>query len=166
MLFEQVDGALGYFREHLQTALSFVVSLPGRSSGNTRWKPCGKRSSTPCATGTIWRPRMSRCVGMMTASFSLILAGCRPHCGWKNSSESTPQSRATASSPRCSSTSAGLSAGAGVSRKCSMSARQPVCPNRMLRQAQYKFCRAHRRLVGHLSSGCPDGRAPPVTRTK
>ncbi|MBC8248883.1 MAG: ATP-binding protein [Anaerolineales bacterium] len=75
-------------------------------------------------------------VGMTTTSPSLIPAGCHPRCGWRNSSESISQTPVTASSPRCSFTSAGSSDGAGVSRRCWTSAPQRACLNLNLKSEQ------------------------------
>lgn len=57
--------------------LNLSASQPGKSSGNTRWKLCAKLSPTPFATAIIWTPGTPKSGGMMNASCSSILEGCR-----------------------------------------------------------------------------------------
>lgn len=148
-LLDQVEGTMLYFREHLQTRFEFTGEIAREVIWEYPLEALREAiTNAVCHRDYLETPHIQVrwYVGMMTSSPSLILAGCRPHCDWKNSSESTLQSLATGSSPKCSSTSAGSSDGAGAFRRCWTSALPRACPNLNLKSEQAAYGSSSERI--------------------
>jgi len=73
--------------------------LPPGPTGATVWpwwRRCGKRSSTPCATGIIWMSGIRRCGGMTTTLCFSTPVACRSRYAWKTSNVRIVRCLATA----------------------------------------------------------------------